>query len=111
MTAKQIDAMEAGPDMDRAVARIIGPLCTAAGVPMQYRFTDGHDVIWEPSTDWNDAMFAAERFGLLKNRYLIQETDGTWAIKEYIHFEGICPIARAASGPLSLCRAILNLHA
>lgn len=113
MTTEQIDAIEAGPEMDRMVAQacdldppflLFGE--TSVGVHSQ----------WKPSTDWTDAMHAAERFGLLRDnehhdtRVLGVEADGVWVI---FHLDGPVVsgfICRAPTGPLAICRAILKLH-
>lgn len=80
---------------------------------------------FHPSTDWNDAMLAAERFGLWNAGY---SGDGRWGGRflqppvsdQYQWFVGEwaehCQetgewISRAPTGPLAICRAILKLHA
>lgn len=130
MTAKQINAMDAGPDMDRLVAEAIG-------IPVQLINTDGADnepvradttdelcgLAFRPSSDWNDAMLAAEKFGLFRRwwrhpepfwqglRFLTQCDH--WCVSEWTDETGIGykVVASGKTGPLAICRAILaNAH-
>lgn len=68
--------LEPGPELDRAVAEAIGGTLdyanddhTVLKFPCGHRVSmmapplEGHG--WSPSTDWNDAMWAAERAGFL----------------------------------------------
>lgn len=63
-----------------------------------------------PSTDWTDAMSAAERFGLFNNYRVLRMNRHDWEVMEIGD-----PLDRIVSngptGPLAICRAILNLHA
>lgn len=99
MSDTEIDAMEAGSEMDDAIYRIVADI-EGIGLPPAIC----------PSTDWNDAMFAAETFGLLKSHRLgISSLDGLWELKYYEHYSGNERRAAAPTGPLAICRAILKL--
>lgn len=122
MTADQISAMEAGPEMDWSVAAIYEVWGSAIpDNPLEPCFIVLHDLErreFSPSTDWNDAMFAAEQFGLLT---IHSACIGTWGFDyfgaqrgDYRVFQpgdfGI-NISTAQTGPLAICRAILTLAA
>lgn len=65
-----------------------------------------------PSTNWSDAMLAAERFGLLDGVRVLTCDRGSWQVWKIDQFgqvEGPV-LASAATGPLAICRAILKLH-
>lgn len=105
MTDEQIDAMEAGLEMDCAVDEAVyGP--DAVGVP--YR---------KPSTDWADAMFAAEHFGLFDTildghgyGLLLRRSPDGWQVLHPRFFDGRGDVLTMAdTGPLAICRAILKL--
>lgn len=120
MTHKQIDAMEAGLEMDRAVAEAIG---CAVEFWMNESF--------RPSTDMNDAMFAAEAFGLFEaysHDCFMQSIEGNdlWSVRQRhkhaeelaaawgapgfpLRPEGWADVADGTTAPLAICRAILTL--
>lgn len=115
MTTEQVDLIEAGPDMDAAVAVAIG------GYTIPYRMPDGRDVRalcydgmmqvapWNPSRSWTDAMFAAERFGLFNSFRVLRMNRYDWEVMEIGDpLDRI--VSNAPSGPLAICRAILKLH-
>lgn len=96
LTDEQIDAMEAGPEMDRAVNE-------AAGIAVEN---------WSvPSNDWTHAMFAAERFGLFEivggNGYVLDCVRGEWRVSCWA--SPAIPTNTPVPGPLAICRAILKL--
>ena len=65
MTDAEIDALECGEDLDLLVAdacRITAGRSCEGGIGVCRQQDDGTWTKWEPSIDWNDAMFAAERF-------------------------------------------------
>lgn len=125
MTASQVsvivDKWEAGPLMDAAVGEACGFTSSFAcgvvnGVCLRGTEEFPEMVEFRPSVDWNDAMFAAERFGLFKspdesNRIsMTLGHDGQqWSVQECyeppLSFIGI----KAPTGPLVICRAILKL--
>lgn len=139
MTDAEIDALEAGPDLDRKVAAALGWRQSTWGFREAWtnglRDADGN---WDrtfhfgpedaggefdflPSVDWNDAMFAAERFGLapsthaLLDCYVLKrlpiESGPVYAVAEIdMMRQGEEWIAHDRSGPLAICRAILKLH-
>lgn len=95
MTDAQIDAMQAGSEMDAAVLGAI-----------QLSSLRHHNL--RPSSNWSDAMFAAEEFGLFDrhvfgrdNVYCVWEINGP--------NEAVFAVATGATGPLAICRAILKL--
>lgn len=135
MTAEQISAMEAGTEMDRAVAEAIGGRIT--------RYTDDYDQDahlldrgrdgklqgfaykeasgltrhverFYPSVYWEAAMFAAERAGLFDEAARsLQVWSVGWVVCLELP-EGLRLRERIAgcgtTGPLAICRAILALH-
>lgn len=121
MTTEQIDVLEAGLDMDEAVAEV----CGVAGFPHSSGVwltggADGKgDVPFRPSSDWNDAMYAAERFGLWTSILFgaVGPCSSGVPPKEYGCFQFDmthgCNVrfSTASTGPLAICRAILKLHA
>jgi hypothetical protein len=121
MTADQIATMEAGPECDRLVAEAIGWTLDEEYAPetngpgLFWRDADGKETQWrahefKPSTDWNHAMFAAERFGLFgePHRFGLWKSGGNWCVgmDEYPLEPGN---TEAPSGPLAICCAILKL--
>lgn len=114
MTAEQIDAMEAGPEMDAAV----GEACDFESGIVNGECLRGTDdfpemVAFRPSTDWNDAMFAAERFGLFDcevgHEGSLYKNSEIWAVDRVVGAIQVL-VATAPTGPLAICRAILKLH-
>lgn len=133
---KAIDDMPASPEMDRAVLDLIGE-CKQSGCDESNVF---HLVRRRsPSSDWNDAMYAAEKChlfeaqtvadngyaeGKTRQAYLLQRW-GRFAIFEFLmHWpipDGMRTdypkpsthhhhVADHESGPLCICRAILKLR-
>lgn len=115
MTTQQIEAMEAGPEMDIA---IIEALVAASGERLELH-TPRTANEFRPSTDWSDAMFAAEKFGLFDNYKFSQcltcSTPHSWTVSTGPHGDtepaGVASgfFANAETGPLAICRAILKL--
>lgn len=112
LTDEQIDAMEAGEEMDWAVAAVVG----LRMIPMEEGPSEQHPYPWisrrkvtrpRPSKDWKDAMFAAERFGLfdVEHRCELTCNHGEWIVSSELRE----PVASSRSGPLVICRAILKL--
>ena len=68
MTRDQIANIEAGPECDRAVAEACGIRCFMRGGPDSILNIPygcyANSSLFQPSTDLNDACFAAEQFGL-----------------------------------------------
>lgn len=115
LTDEKIDALDAGPEMDRLVASLLDvPVCVTNGecrIGYNYRTgcgVSGAEVEFSPSADWNDAMFAAEKSELLNRLSLIRNAvNGVW---QYVLFTwDQKTIAYDRSGPLAICRAILKL--
>lgn len=139
MTDEQIDAMQAGPEIDRAVAAVcfdvyrltpdVDPLIKTAPCVLDVHkhslskqhplwlipSREGEHRPFAPSEDWNDAMFAAERFGLF-NRAGVSLSRGDWygeidierVVWRITQYESTL-ISHADSGPLAICSAILKL--
>lgn len=113
--------IESGPETDRMVADACGITglhvrVLGVGIHEYRRYTgDGTDEVpFRPSTDWNDAMLAAERFGLFCDwGFCLLLHDGQWLVADVSVFgkidydEGY----RHESGPLAICRAILAMRA
>lgn len=118
MTDAEIDAMEAGPECDRLVAEVLGshPDIDTNPPGLTRRQGNGYWSEFRPSTDWNDAMFEAERFGMwnttpsggFRHLHKITWRDADYHIGEQ-NYDDCETIASAPSGPLSICRAILKL--
>jgi len=106
MTDERIDAMQAGPEMDRAVLDAIGePRHSGCDESGAFRLVRRR----LPSTDWNDAMYAAERINLFGIHTVLGVGDfGDWTV---LSWEGttMTEISSADTGPLAICRAILKL--
>ena len=104
--------LEAGPEMERAVAE-------ACGFPVMLGFdTHCYDLgnqtrvveQYRPSTDWNDAMLAAEKVGLFDDAQLFMSgprRGGWWMIGRHQPRE---VIGDAPTGPLAICLAILRVN-
>lgn len=118
MTPEQIDAMEVGLLCDFEVAGALGMNRAVIGPQGGVAYCEAEGRRFSPSTDWNDAMHAAERFGLL-------DIDGV-NLSRSIHPDHIPPsdtrgyeimrddteiIVWDPSGPLCVCKAILKLSA
>lgn len=132
MTAEQINAMEAGPEMDRLVAEAIGGrivryeddydqealLLEPSGSDrklqgLKFDGETGYTSRFYPSHYWDAAMFAAERFGLFdetNHGMVLWFADNEWLIGRRLYYP-TPPRATEATGPLAICRAILKLHA
>lgn len=115
MTDEQIDAMPAGPEMDWLVSSIYevwgNVLPDDTSAPCTIIVIPEEDVReFAPSTDWNDAMFAADGFGLFR-RCVLWQGDGEylWTVWE-LNGITIGPPLSVGDGPLAICRAILKLY-
>lgn len=130
LTREQIEVME-WPEIDRLVGIAAGfEECDGdvviEGIPCgrwQGFIIDGEmRDDWHPTLNWNDAMLAAERFGLWSpptgdrkfgGCYLqppMRTGDG-WCVADWAETgqESGNAVADADSGPLAICRAILRL--
>lgn len=127
MTDAEIDAMEPGPEMDRAVAEACGLVLDkrSSGALVRglqrsrtilRKIEDGtRGLHFRPSLEWDCAMFAAELFGLFDSRVAgrMSQTLGhdgkQWSVQECyeppLEYIG----TKAPTGTLALCRAILKL--
>lgn len=112
MTDEQIDAMQAGLELEQLVAKVIG-LHEDWGPDGFRSFEDdeGNPAGGPFSREWDAAIFAAERFGLFTRHQQVLGHDGL----NYCLAENGQPISqnfdgtKAASGQLAICRAILRL--
>ena len=122
LTDEQIDAMEARPEIDRLVLMAVG--ATEFDIlPDGFEDGDFRSNVYanaaSPSRDCNHAMYAAEKFhwqckdsmcrcrGLL-TRWALHREPRMFAITR-LGMIGPDSIARAQTGPLAICRAILKL--
>lgn len=114
LTDDQIDAMEAGPEMDR----LVGEAVEWSVVEEFERDISRREWAWRPSKEWAPAMFAAERSGLFSrlNHILAQSEDAAiWIVMplENMYSGGDTTIghsiAHGDTGPLAICRGILKL--
>jgi len=119
MTDEQIDAMDAGPEMDAAIAAACGiehAASTEIGLcrlKPEGRTVETEWQPWRPSIDWNDAMFAAEKCRLLEVYALerIPLRTPLYVVADIQLMDGEDEwVARAESGPLAICQAILRLR-
>lgn len=125
MTHEQIDALPTGPEMDFAVATILKPQHAALHKPDNGApYCELQRDRFRPSTDWNDAMFAAERFGLwtcgkdvgwMGGRFIQPPTlpNEPWRIGEWAETcqEVGSWLPAEPTGPLAISRAILVIAA
>ena len=113
MTDVQIDA---GPETDLAVAEaVFHDGCFTASIRAGHCWIRSETVgpkPFSPSHNWNDAMLAAERFGLFdRPRYcMLAKSAPDWDVIEH-SFGELELVASAPTGPLAICRAILSLSA
>jgi hypothetical protein len=96
-------------DIDRQVAEAIGleyEMLQPAYLDSPACFLESRRE-FRPSTDWRDAMFAAEKAGLFMGdgATIYQRDDKFWAIG----FAGSTKLLMDESGPLCVARAILKL--
>lgn len=114
LTPERIDVLEEGRETDILVARAIGLGDSIRdGLAVQIR---GDVVVpFRASADWNDAMEAAARFGLFSSlhRLLLRQWDIAGAEDWWVSYaesdNAGRDVARARTGPLAICRAILKL--
>lgn len=103
MTPTEIDNLPAGDELDRLVAEAIGHVSVR-----EWAFPYRHPY-FRPSTDWNDAMLAAEKFGTFSVHHLTKEGDD-WVVGEIDWMMGDFErISTDKSGPLAIARAIAKL--
>ena len=108
--------LEAGPEMDRAVAEAIGGF----NFSPEYRvpsFTDELDAskfskTFCPSTDLNDAFWAAESAGLFGRYVDLYRADGEWRVfRNWTSGKGGGKILGESATPaMAICKAILELR-
>lgn len=157
MTPTEIDALEAGPDLDRLVAKacgseyetnpnpsglhdweVVGGNVYGNAYRCQHCHCDCDDgaygcgpeppkdgckpspILFRPSTDWNDAMLAAEKVGLFAPvgdesfGFIDRVTDGGPHQYRFCRHRSddnglyMRVISRHKSGPVAICRAILK---
>jgi len=119
MTDAEIDALKAGFALDLKVAKACGVECYLSS-PIGRRGEIGPQSVvaldenksakpFRPSSDWNDAMCAAEKAGLFRGlKYdLCQDSEGDWWVHEFDD-HGNPLVMMAPTGPLAICRAILK---
>lgn len=105
LTPDAIRAMPAGVELDRLVAEAIGW--------EPFVMSDFNGDPWpEPmptfSRSWGDAMYAAERFRLLKARYLTGPLlTSEWSVWKSTDYGP--EVAEGSTGPLAISRAIALL--
>jgi hypothetical protein len=72
------------------------------------KFKDEVHEAWKPSTDWNDAMFAAEKAGVLRIDNNMLWNPDHWQVGNEDHGSWVI-VAEDETGPLCICNAILAL--
>lgn len=122
MAESEIDALEEGFALDIKVAKACGIKCLCStpvdryyqptGEPTSLVVDDGNGDTrrFRPSSDWNDAMMAAEKARLFyPDGFLDFDYRGEWRVQE---LDMCTPEARIItshdSGPVAICRAILK---
>lgn len=111
MTEHEISNMQPGPELDRLVAEACGmPSRIASGkCEVGYNYKRGDRTVtsawrdFSPSTDWNDAMWSLAKADLGGQFTMGQSFDGSWWVSN-----GWIDLAQASTGPLAICRAILQ---
>lgn len=114
-----IDDLEPGPETDRLVAEALGvPLVSYDMHPPCYWINEGYSTIdrrrpFCPSTDLNDAFWAAERAGLFTFRPLVtlfrnpeEPTEPPWCVYDE---DSERSLGAAVTPALAICKAILKL--
>ncbi len=107
--------LEAGPELDAAVAKAVGldVVNEDKGDLQRIVFRkDNRDyfaaekvVHWQPSRDLNAAFEAAEKCGLFET-FMLCKFATRWILVDESHN---CPFGRADSPTVAICRAILKL--
>jgi hypothetical protein len=103
-------------DIDKKVAEAIG----VEYAMLQPAYLDRPTCFLEskrefrPSTDWNDAMFAAEKVGMWKDGLVFGKEaytqENLYYVSQHAHGDyGYNPIGRGETGPLAICRYVLKL--
>ena len=125
-----VETIEPGDATNIAIAKVVGLSFPSQPLTENFGFRS-----FRPSTDWNDAMYAAEKFGLFdcwardcvlrsihgdgeprlwlvtdKMAY-VREIAKAWGASINAPEEYCWDISEAETGPLAICRAILKLHA
>ena len=116
MTDAEIDALEAGVELDKIVADACGIRLDHNGliVPQltgcaEINFSQARRS-FGPSFDWNDAMRAAENTGLFEWGAVAlwkSRNANRWAVADVFE-SGRVLAADGTSGPVAICRAILK---
>ena len=120
MTDDEIDALEAGVRLDFKVAKACGVEFYSStsigrrgeiGPPSVVVLDENKNAKpFRPSSDWNDAMWAAEKARLFyPDGFLDFDHSGEWRVQE---LDMCTPEARVITshkcGPVAICRAILK---
>lgn len=123
--------IEAGPECDRLVAQALGmqtsattkdgePCCAALWAPwgidgVMIAIRDGlHE--WHPSTDWNDAMLAAQRFAKTHNLLFSVALDSLGPACLWMDSATMLPMVHSrdeleAPGMMAVCRSLIQVAA
>ena len=111
MTDAEIDALEAGRELDRLVALGCGfTLVYDNGYDGEFKaeLWPEEPRVFHPSSDWNDAMWAAEKAGLFGTmEYALEQSVDGWMIVDAVFDRPT--LACDDSGQLAICRAILKV--
>jgi len=112
MTDAEIDALEAGRELDRLVALECGfTLVYDNGYDGEFKaeLWPEEPRVFRPSSDWNDAMWAVVNFfgSTQVNVAHVGRNGGDTPWHVWVD-EVPCIETQAASGPLAICRAILK---
>ena len=121
LTADDIRALPAGPELDKLVALAIGGEFDPTEGTWEFGNSAAYLHEWHPSSSWNEAMFAAEKFGLFGWRHkpphynpasfaLYKQLVGLEPSAWIIGYSQEEPdFARGSTGPEAISRAIALL--
>lgn len=102
MTTSEIDNLEAGVELDVAVHK-------ACDIPVVWDDKPKGILSFQPSSNWNDAMEAAEKVELFRTYCLNQSYEGSWWVHRHDMNKYLSAFVK--SGPVAICRAILKAKA
>lgn len=112
------ERLVAGPELDRLVAEACGIKHELLRMANAFGENEGFVAMvggrmFSPSTDWNDAMLAADRIGLFdadEYHYLLRNTPNGWQVLSpdfYLKPMTTDVLTCEETGPLAICRAII----
>ena len=113
--AVNVDELKPGDETDRLVAESVGATKDVAGdwsLNGEKIGTQSMEGDWDfhPSSDLNDAFWAAEQVGLFDDYSLgWRRVYNRWELSKFIPMDGPYKIAHAETPAMAICKAILKL--